>query len=60
MEDNVSNMIHQTLHLLGFHSSLYQYWTNSSDSNNAWAKVYDQVTIRGKCTYALHTTGLVT
>lgn len=38
---------------------LYEYWTDSSNSNAAWNKVAATIDIRGKRTYALHTAGVV-
>ena len=56
-EDNVSNLVHQTLHVLGFHSDLYPYWRQEDGS------CYDSVTkivqTRGKNAYAIQTPNVV-
>lgn len=53
-EDNVSNLIHQTLHVLGFHTDLYEFWAKPSGVTCITpAKI-----VRGKQTYMLITDGV--
>jgi hypothetical protein len=53
-EDNVSNLVHQTLHVLGFHTNLYQFWAKP----NGVTDITPAVSIRNKSTFMLVTDGV--
>jgi hypothetical protein len=58
-EDNVNNVIHQTLHLLGFHSHLYQFWKDRANGFAAHPTVSKRIEIRGINKWALATPEVV-
>ena len=54
-EDNISMMIHQTLHVLGFHSKAYGLWRDPASGQPYETPAVKPAMVRGKSTYMITT-----
>jgi hypothetical protein len=58
-EDNISMLIHQTIHVLGFHSKAFEFWKNEGGDDYTAPQPVAKAMIRGKSVYKLTTPNVV-